>query len=51
MANIFPEYCGWCVAEWWCPMTETQTILVILILSITLGTAISYFQLRKELQK
>ena len=46
--NLFPDSCGYNVAAAWCPITDTQTILVILIIAIGLGTLWSYIEFRKE---
>lgn len=48
MVNLFPNSCGYEVAAAWCPITDIQTIIVILIISITLGTLWSWIVYKKE---
>lgn len=31
--QLFPDSCGWEVAEAWCPMTDLRTYIIVLIVS------------------
>ena len=39
--QLFPESCGFEVANWWCPLTDLNMYLFILLLSM--GLVIIYY--------
>ena len=34
--QLFPQYCGWEVAENWCPVTDIRMFILIILFTITI---------------
>jgi len=50
--QIFPEQCGYNVAEWWCPSTNVSTLIIALFTAVILAVIASYIiNLSKKIRK